>query len=89
MMEFFIIYIDIVRPLAETASPEPNDKIFLRADGEPDKRLGDTVRIYFRQQHGKSYTSTTCRGTVQTRAITLHDQGKINVSLFCSYVTCT
>ena len=85
MMEFIIHYIDVVRPFAETSSPEPNDKIFLRADGKPDKRLGDTVPIYFKQQHGKIYYTTTLRAVVQTRALELHDEGKINVSLI-SYV---
>jgi hypothetical protein len=88
MMEFFIVYIDVVRPFAETSPPEPNDKIFLRADGEPDKRLGDTVSIYFKHQHDKNYCTTTIRAVIQTRAITLHDQGKINVSLIYSCVIC-
>ena len=53
MMEFFIVYIDVVRPFAETSPPEPNDKIFLRADGDPDKRLGDCISKYFKHQHDK------------------------------------
>ena len=84
-MEFFVVYIDVVRPFAETSCPEPNDKLFLRADGEPDKRLGDCVTKYFRHQHDKNYTCTIARAVVQTRAITLHEEGKINVSLI-SYV---
>ena len=79
MVEFLKIYVEVVRPAAAQAEPQPNDHLFITFDGKPDTRLGRRVTHLFLRHH-KKWGTTTIRGVQETRAEDLHAQNLITVS---------
>ena len=76
------IYIKVVRPYAEKSHPQPDDKLFLTPDGNPNLRLGRVVTDFFASR-GKRYSSTTIRKIIETRADEFERKNLISVCPSC------
>lgn len=81
MEEFLKIYVEVVRPFAETSNPRADDNIFIRVNGMPDDRLGQRF-IKFFARDGKRYCTTTARSVQEIRSVDLLASGQITVSFY-------
>ena len=79
MIPYLRIYRDVVRPFAARRAPQPADKLFITASGEPNNRLGRAVQEFFKSRD-LLMSTTTIRSIVETRADELFSRDLISVS---------